>query len=72
MAAVVSIVTLNIISQVAVVGQPDLNPPTQPDNTQPALPRLTHEERQQINTPEIPPNTQPGGPRFVSLRMKMI
>ncbi len=85
MTAVVSIVTLNI-SQVAVVGQPDLNPPIQPDNTQPALPRLTPEEPPQINTPESPlntqpggprftnenPATQPGGPRFVSLRMKMI
>jgi hypothetical protein len=50
-AAVVSSATLNI-SQLAVVGQPDLNTPTEPDNTQPGGPRFI----QPIEDIDAPPS----------------
>ncbi|MEG3931057.1 MULTISPECIES: DUF928 domain-containing protein [unclassified Microcoleus] len=62
MAAVVSIATLNI-SQLAVLGRPDLNTGDGPDDPQPAGPRFG-DEPPQINPPAKPPNTQPAGPRF--------
>ncbi|MEG4217881.1 DUF928 domain-containing protein [Microcoleus sp. Pol14C6] len=63
MAAVVWIATLNI-SQLAVLGRPQINTPDKPEDTQPAGPRFG-DQPPQINPPSSPPNAQPAGPRFV-------